>query len=84
MQLVQNLGGLLYNNEAIITTLYKAGGKLFGHRNSLDRTKAYIKALSNDAGIPASLLVTHQTGLGSNQATWVHPYVAIKMQLFKV
>jgi hypothetical protein len=62
---VQNLGGLSYNNEAIIdiiTTLYKAGGKLFGHWNSLDRTKAYLKALSSDIAIPIPELVTHQTG----------------------
>jgi hypothetical protein len=62
-----------------ITNLCKAGGKKFNHWNTLDRTKAYLKALSNDTGIPASLLVTHQTGLGSNQATWVHPYVAINV-----
>ena len=62
-----------------ITNLCKAGGKKFNHWNTLDRTKAYLKVLSNDTGIPASLLVTHQTGLGSNQATWVHPYVAINV-----
>jgi len=62
-----------------ITNLCKAGGKKFNHWNTLDRTKSYLKALSNDTGIPASLLVTHQTGLGSNQATWVHPYVAINI-----
>jgi len=36
--------------------------KLFGHWNSLDRTKAYIKALSSDIAIPIPELVTHQTG----------------------
>lgn len=33
-----------------ITNLCKAGGKLFGHWNSLDRTRAYLKALSSDIG----------------------------------
>lgn len=62
-----------------ITNLCKAGGKLFGHWNSLDRTKSYLKALSSDIGIAIPDLVAHQTGSGSNQATWVHPYVAINI-----
>ena len=62
-----------------ITNLCKAGGKLFGHWNSLDRTRAYLKALSSDIGITISALVTHQKGSGSDQATWVHPYVAINI-----
>jgi len=79
-----NLGNDMYiesreDGYINITNLCKAGGKKFNHWNTLDRTKAYLKVLSNDTGIPASLLVTHQTGLGSNQATWVHPYVAINI-----
>jgi len=62
-----------------ITNLCKAGGKLFGHWNSLDRTRAYLKALSSDIGITISELITHQTGSGSEQKTWVHPYVAINI-----
>jgi hypothetical protein len=62
-----------------ITNLCKAGGKLFGHWNSLDRTRAYLKTLSSDIGITISALITHQTGSGSEQKTWVHPYVAINI-----
>lgn len=62
-----------------ITNLCKAGGKLFGHWNSLDRTRSYLKALSSDIGITISALITHQTGSGSEQKTWVHPYVAINI-----
>ena len=62
-----------------ITNLCNAGGKLFDHWNSLDRTKVYLKELCNDTGIPVSLLVTNKTGLGSNQSTWAHPYVAVNI-----
>jgi len=62
-----------------ITNLCKAGGKLFGHWNSLDRTRAYLKALSSDIGITISALIAHQTWSGSEQKTWVHPYVAINI-----
>ena len=79
-----NLGNDMYiesreDGYINITNLCKAGGKLFGHWNSLDRTKSYLKALSSDIGIAIPDLVTHQTGSGSNQATWVHPYVAINI-----
>jgi hypothetical protein len=62
-----------------ITNLYKAGDKLFDHWNSLEKTKAYLKALSSDIAITIPALITHQTGSGSEQKTWVHPYVAINI-----
>ena len=62
-----------------ITNLCKAGGKLFGHWNSFEKTKAYLKELSSDIGITISALITHQTYSGSEQKTWVHPYVAINI-----
>jgi hypothetical protein len=62
-----------------VTNLCKAGNKQFKHWNSLEKTKAFLRILSNEVGIPTSLLVTHKTGLGSDQSTWVHPYVAINI-----
>jgi hypothetical protein len=62
-----------------VTNLCKAGGKQFKHWKSLKRTKAFLKALSNEVGNPTSLLIKYQTGYGSAQATWVHPQVAINI-----
>ena len=62
-----------------ITNLCKAGVKLFDHWNSLEKTKAYLNALSSDIAITIPALITHQTGSGSEQKTWVHPYVAINI-----
>jgi hypothetical protein len=62
-----------------VTNLCKAGGKVFNDWHSLDKTKEYLKTLSNNIGIMLSLLVIHQTDTTANQATWVHPYVAINI-----
>ena len=62
-----------------VTNLCKAGNKKFSHWNLLDKTKTFLRVLSSEAGIPASLLIIHQTGSGSNQCTWVHPYIAINI-----
>jgi KilA-N domain/T5orf172 domain len=62
-----------------ITNLCKAGGKIFNDWHSLDRTKEYLKTLSNNTGIMLSLLVIHQADATANQATWVHPYVAVNI-----
>jgi hypothetical protein len=62
-----------------ITNLFKAGDKLFDHWNSFEKTKAYLKALSIDIAITIPALITHQTGAGLEQKTWVHPYVAINI-----
>ena len=62
-----------------VTNLCKAGGKVFNDWHSLDKTKEYLKTLSNNIGIMLSLLVIHQTDTTANQATWVHPYVAVNI-----
>jgi hypothetical protein len=62
------------------TAMCKAAGKLFGHYNESDRTKAFIQELSNEIGIPISDLI--QSNKGGNpalQGTWVHPQVAIHL-----
>ena len=80
-----NLGNDLYieNREEDgyinVTNLCKAGNKQFKHWNSIEKTKAFLRVLSSEVGIPTSLLIIHQTGSGSNQCTWVHPYIAINI-----
>ena len=67
-----------------ITNLCKAGGKEFKAWNRLDKTKAFLKALSTAVGISTAVLI--QLGTGSkfgtteeNTGTWVHPQVAINI-----
>ena len=80
-----NLGNDLYieNREEDgyinVTNLCKAGNKQFKHWNSIEKTKAFLRVLSSEVGIPTSLLIIHQKGSGSNQCTWVHPYIAINI-----
>ena len=69
-----------------VTNLCRAGGKKFSHWNQLDKTKAFIKALSTAAGIPAAVLIQVGTGtkFGTTEntetnGTWVHPQVAINI-----
>jgi translation initiation factor 6 (eIF-6) len=69
-----------------VTNLCRAGGKKFSHWNQLDKTKAFIKALSTAAGIPAAILIQVGTGtkFGTTEntetnGTWVHPQVAINI-----
>lgn len=62
-----------------VTNLCKAGGKQFKHLKSIQKTKAFLQVLSNEVGIPTSLLIKHQTGYGSEQCTWVHPQIAINI-----
>jgi endogenous inhibitor of DNA gyrase (YacG/DUF329 family) len=62
-----------------VTNLCKAGGKQFKHWKSIQKTKAFLQVLSNEVGIPTSLLISHKTGFGSDQGTWVHPQVAINI-----
>ena len=62
------------------TAMCQAAGKKISHYSDTDGTKAFIKELSSDAGIPASELI--QTIKGEEphlQGTWVHPQVAIHM-----
>jgi len=67
-----------------ITNLCKAGGKEFKAWNRLDKTKAFLKALSTAVGISTAVLI--QLGTGSKfgtteetSGTWVHPQVAINI-----
>jgi hypothetical protein len=62
------------------TAMCGAAGKLFGHYNGNDSTKAFVAELSADIGIPISELI--QVFKGGNpalQGTWVHPQVAIHL-----
>jgi hypothetical protein len=63
------------------TQMCKAGGKLFGHWKPLESTKALIKALESDIGIPASQLVDVRKGNSSkfSQGSWVHPDLAVQL-----
>ena len=62
------------------TAMCKAAGKLFGHYNALDTTKAFLAELSSDIVIPISTLVqVIKGGDVSQQGTWVHPDVAINL-----
>ncbi len=62
------------------TAMCKAAGKLFGHYNALDSTKAFMVELSSDIGIPISeLLQAVKGGEPHLQGTWIHPQVAIHL-----
>ena len=81
--LVINDYSLVYRKEdgyVDVTNLCKAGGKKFNHWNSLEKTQAFIKVLSNEAGIPVSKLIEVISGGNfKNQGTWAHPQVAINI-----
>jgi len=62
-----------------VTNLCKAGKKEFKAWNRLDKTKAFLRVLSNAVNISTASLIKYNTGYGSNQATWVHPQVAINI-----
>ena len=62
-----------------VTNLCKAGGKQFKAWNRLEKTKAFLRVLSNEVLISTSLLIKYKTGYGSDQGTWVHPQVAINI-----
>lgn len=63
------------------TQMCKAGNKRFPNWSRLDRSKAYIEALSLATQIRVSSLLIELTGTpdgdASLQGTWVHPKVAI-------
>ena len=62
-----------------VTNLCKAGNKQFKHWKCLEKTRAFLRVLSNEVGITTSLLIKYKTGYGSEQGTWVHPQVAINI-----
>ncbi len=62
------------------TAMCQAAGRRFNDYTRLDGTKAFIRALSTETGIPATELI--QVVRGGNpdlQGTWVHPQVAIHL-----
>lgn len=62
------------------TAMCKAAGKQMGHYGQLSSTKAFLKELSSDIGIPISELVQIiKGGTPEFQGTWVHPQVAIHL-----
>ncbi|WP_417595307.1 KilA-N domain-containing protein [Parasphingorhabdus sp.] len=62
------------------TAVCKASGKLLGHYLETKATKAFLKELSADIGIPISDLVQIiKGGHPQMQGTWVHPQVAINL-----
>ena len=56
-----------------ITNLFKAGRKSFDDWYNLEKTKDFLRILSEDTGIHISSLVQHSTSI------WVYPYVAINI-----
>ena len=56
------------------TALCKAGNKLFGHYQTNEQAKAYIRALEHNIGYPILKLI--ESKKGRNGGTWVHPQVA--------
>ena len=60
------------------TQLCKAGGKNFGHWNSLESTKELIRVLESNIGIPILDLIDKKIG-GNHSNTWIHPDLAIQL-----
>lgn len=61
-----------------ITDMAKAAGKLVGNYMQNADTKAFIKELAFDIGIPISTLIEKRKGGDrTEQGTWVHPYLAL-------
>ena len=62
------------------TAMCRAAGKSWTDYNRLSATQAFLSALSNDMGIPASELVQSvRGGEPTIQGTWVHPQAAINL-----
>ena len=62
-----------------VTNLCKAGNKKFYGWHRLDKTKAFLRLLSESAQICADSLIKYNTAYGSERSTWVHPQVAINI-----
>jgi hypothetical protein len=62
-----------------VTNLCKAVGKKFSEWKRLEKTQAFLQALSSSMGIPADELLKYKTGSIHERATWVHPYVSINI-----
>jgi hypothetical protein len=62
-----------------VTNLCKAGGKKFAEWKRLDKTIAFLGALSSTVQIHTVELIKHNTGGNGKRHTWVHPHVAINI-----
>ena len=62
-----------------VTNLCKAGKKQFKHWNSLQKTKSFLRVLSESVGIPTDSLIKYNYAYGKERATWVHPQIAINI-----
>ena len=63
-----------------VTNLCKAGGKQFKAWKRIQKTKAFLQALSTSVNIFTDVLIkTVSGGLNETRATWVHPQVAINI-----
>ena len=62
-----------------VTSLCKAGNKQFKSWFRLDKTKAFLEALSSSVLIHTNELIKYTTGSNSERATWTHPQVAINI-----
>jgi hypothetical protein len=61
------------------TKLCKAGGKLYGHWKSSQKTKTFLQVLSEATCLPIDHLIRSQEGANGARHTWCHPQVAINI-----
>lgn len=62
------------------TAMCQANGKLWNDYQRLDRSAAYIQALSDSLGIPANqLILSTTTGPNHLRGTWIHPRLAVDL-----
>lgn len=62
------------------TAMCQANGKLWGHYRELDRTTAYIEALTDATGLPPEqLVISTTTGPNHLRGTWIHSRLAVDL-----
>jgi hypothetical protein len=62
-----------------VTNLCQAGGKKFAEWKRLEKTIAFLEALSSTVQIHTVELIKHNMGGNGKRHTWVHPHVAINI-----
>jgi len=62
-----------------VTHLCTAGKKEFSNWFQLDKTKAFLKALSSSAHIHMDELIKYSTGSNKEKSNWAHPQVAMNI-----
>jgi hypothetical protein len=62
-----------------VTNLCKAARKNFSNWRRLDKTQAFLQALSSSMVIHINELIRYKMGSIHERATWVHPHVAINI-----